>query len=109
VAHELAIRRGEDVRIPDLVFAAPEARFEKGILIDPPLLCIEILSPSQRPSELFAKCEAYHSWGVPYCWIVDPIKKLAWEYHSEAPLKLLAPDASLQAGEISVGLSELFA
>src|ERR1700733_14515485 len=65
--HELSVRHGQDVRIPDLVFVAAGARFENGILVEPPLLCVEVLSPSQRQSELFAKCEAYHSWGVPFC------------------------------------------
>ena len=73
VAHELSVRRGDEVRIPDVVFVAPNAKFQDGILVGPPLLCVEILSPSQRPSELFAKCEAYHAWGVPYCWIIDPV------------------------------------
>ena len=50
--HELSTRHGSDVRIPDLGFVPPGARFEKGILIDAPLLCVEVLSPSQRPSEL---------------------------------------------------------
>ena len=72
------------------------------------MLCVEILSPSQRPSELFAKCEAYHAWGVPYCWVIDPVKKLAWEYHSDSPVQLIPATGSLQAGEIAVGCNELF-
>ncbi len=109
VAHELSIRQGDDVRIPDLVFARPGAQFQNGILTDPPLLCVEILSPSQRPSELFAKCEAYHAWGVPHCWIIDPLKKLAWEYHQDSPVELIPITGSLRAGEITVGCNELFA
>jgi Uma2 family endonuclease len=105
---ELSIRHGDDVRVPDLVFVPPEARFEGGIMMDPPLLCVEILSPSQRPSELFAKCETYHAWGVPFCWVVDPIGKLAWEYHRDAPVRLLSEGDSLSAGEIQIGVSEVF-
>jgi Uma2 family endonuclease len=106
--HELSIRHGDDVRVPDLAFVPPGARFAGGILMDPPLLCVEILSPSQRLSELFAKCETYHAWGVPYCWVVDPIGKLAWEYHQNAPVRLLSVDDSLGAGEIQVGIGDLF-
>ena len=108
VLRELSVLKGDDVRIPDVVFAQTGVRFENGILVQPPLLCVEVLSPSQRPSELFAKCEAYHAWGVPYCWIVDPVKKLAWEYHRDAPVQLISEASSLQAGEIAVALSELF-
>ncbi len=106
--HELSIRHGDDVRVPDLVFAPPDARFEGGVMMDPPLLCVEILSPSQRPSALFAKCETYRAWGVQYCWVVDPVQKLAWEYHRDAPARLVAEDGSLSAGEIQIGISELF-
>ncbi len=105
---ELSIRHGDDIRVPDLVFVRPDARFEGGIMMDPPLLCVEILSPSQRPSVLFAKCETYHAWGVPYCWVVDPIGKLVWEYHQTAPVRLLSEDESLAAGEIQIGVGELF-
>jgi len=108
VAHELSVRKGDEIRIPDVVFASPEARFEKGILIDAPLLCVEILSPSQHPSFLFAKCEAYHEWGVPYCWVIDPVKKLAWEYHRDSPVQLIPASGSLGAGEIAVACNELF-
>ncbi len=109
VVRELSMLKGDDVRIPDVVFAPAGAQYLNGILLDPPLLCIEILSPSQRPSELFAKCEAYHAWGVPFCWIVDPVKKLAWVYHREAPVQLVPGDGSLQAGKITVSCNELFA
>jgi Uma2 family endonuclease len=108
VVHELSMRRGEDVRIPDLVFVSPEARFEEGILVDAAWLCVEILSPSQRQSELFAKCETYHSWGVPYCWVIDPVKKIAWDYHSGCPVRLLPDNGALQAGDITITLLELF-
>jgi Uma2 family endonuclease len=105
---ELSIRHGDDVRVPDLVFVPPDARLEGGIMMAPPLLCVEILSPSQRPSELFARCETYHTWGVANSWVVDPIGKLAWEYHRGAPVRLLSESDSLGAGERQIGLSELF-
>lgn len=106
---ELSFRFGEDVRVPDFVFVRTGARFERGILLDPPLLCVEILSLSQRPSELFAKCETYHSWGVPYCWVIDPIGRVAWEYHKDSPVRMLGPTEELRAGEIAVALDDLFA
>ena len=36
---------------------------------DPVLLCVEIVSPPDRIGKLFGKCEEYHKWGVPYCWV----------------------------------------
>jgi Uma2 family endonuclease len=103
---ELSCRNGDDVRVPDLVFYASDARFQDGLLLDPPLLAVEILSPSQRPSELFAKCEVYHSWGVPYCWVIDPLKKTAWEYSRDKTVE--SKDKTLTAGEITISLAALF-
>jgi Uma2 family endonuclease len=108
VVWELSFRRRDEVRIPDVVFLAPTARFEDGILVDAPLLCVEILTPSQRETELFAKCEVYHAWGVPHCWVLDPINKKSWEYHQAAPLSLLPSNGILRAGEITVAVSDLF-
>lgn len=108
VAWELSVRRGNEVRIPDVIFFAASARFEAGILLDAPLLCVEILSPSQRVSELFAKCEAYREWGVSHCWIIDPIGKKAWEYDRHSATCLLPHNGILQAGKLAVSLIDLF-
>jgi Uma2 family endonuclease len=108
VVWELSFRHGDEVRIPDVVFIATSARFEDGILVDAPILCVEILSPSQRLSELVAKCEVYHAWGISFCWVVDPIGKKTWEYNNGEPLSLLPEDGVLKAGDLAVGVNELF-
>jgi Uma2 family endonuclease len=108
VVRELSICRGEDVRIPDLVFALPGARFEDGFLVDPPYICLEVLSPSQSPKELFAKCDVYHQWGVPYCWVIDPIEKIAWEYHKGFAVRLLSNEDDLTARDIVIPVAEIF-
>ncbi len=48
------------------------------------LLCCEILSPEDRLGTMLATCEEYHAWGVPYCWVIDPVMRTAWEYHAGA-------------------------
>jgi Uma2 family endonuclease len=108
VVWELSFRHGDEVRIPDVVFLSSSAGFEDGILVDAPTLCVEILSPSQRLSELVAKCDVYHAWGVPYCWVVDPIGKKAWEYPNREPISLVPEGGVLKAGDLAVGGSELF-
>jgi Uma2 family endonuclease len=105
---ELSVLKGQDIRIPDIVFFDLDARIERGTLSDPPILCVEVLSPSQYPSELFAKCEAYHAWGVPYCWVVDPLKRCAWEYHKDEPVRLISDNGSLTAGQIGIEISRIF-
>jgi Uma2 family endonuclease len=78
---------------------------------EPVLLCCEILSPEDRlgallETSMLSKCEEYHAWGVPFCWVIDPVKRTAWEYHSTVePVRVTA---ALRAGELSVSLEELF-
>ena len=70
-------------------------------------LCCEILSPEDRLGTMLAKCEEYHSWGVPFCWVIDPVKRAAWEYHSGG--EPVHTTDSLRAGDIVVAVNELFA
>ena len=74
---------------------------------EPVLLCAEILSPEDRLSAVLAKCKRYHAWGVPYCWVIDPEKRIGLEYHANGEPNRVAD--TLRAGEIAASLSELFA
>jgi len=74
---------------------------------DPVLLCVEIISPPDRVGRLFGKCEEYHKWGVPYCWVIDPERKIAWEYFPDdsEPRKV---EKAITAGPIRMGFRDLF-
>jgi Uma2 family endonuclease len=74
---------------------------------DPVFLCVEIKSPEDRIGKLFSKCEEYHAWGVPHCWIIDPERKIAWEYTPDdsEPRKV---EMALHAGPIQLTLAEVF-
>ena len=89
--------------IPDVVAAA---FLESPYPTEPVLLCCEILSPDDRLGATFAKCEEYHTWGVPFCWVIDPVKKSAWEYHAASEPERVSE--ALHAGELCVNLDELF-
>ena len=102
---ELSVRHGDDVLIPDVcVLPAGTLRWYRGILDQAPLLCVEVISPSQRAGELFSKCETYHEWGVPYCWVVDPVARRAWNYHPGSPAPQEAAGALTGPAEISLAL-----
>lgn len=75
----------------------------------PLYLCIEILSPGERFSETVAKCEAYHAWGVLFCWIIDPEKSLAWEYAAADRPRQVPRGGQICAQDVSVSLADLFA
>src|SRR6266700_5280075 len=71
VQFEVSVIIGDDVLIPDvLVFASDHPVMHRGVLNQPPLLCVEVVSPSQTPAEMLAKCERYRDFGVPFCWVV---------------------------------------
>ena len=74
---------------------------------EPVLLCIEIVSPPDRVGKLFGKCEEYHKWGVPYCWVIDLERKIAWEYFP-ADVEPRRVGEKLTAGEIQMTLAEVF-
>jgi hypothetical protein len=44
--------------------------------------------------------------GVPFCWVIDPVKRTAWEYHAGA--EPVRTTETLRDGELSVKLEELF-
>jgi Uma2 family endonuclease len=74
---------------------------------DPVLLCVEIVSPPDRVGKLFGKCEEYHKWGVPYCWVIDPERKIAWEYFPQ-DLEPRRVEDAITAGPIRLGLADVF-
>ena len=74
---------------------------------NPIFLCIEIKSLEDRVGKLFSKCEEYHAWGVPYCWVIDPERKVTWEYRLDDPEPRKA-DRILAAGSIQIPLVDLF-
>jgi len=90
--------------VPDVAVAGED--FPGPYPTEPVLLCCDILSPEDRLGAMLGKCEEYHAWGVPYCWVIDPIKRTAWEYHiGSDPVR---GTGTLQAGPLSVNLEELF-
>jgi Uma2 family endonuclease len=106
---EMSLRMDETVLIPDFVFSQPgQEPDEYRVFNTPPQLCVEIISPSQSFGELYTKCLGYLRWGVPHCWIVDPVKRLAWQIgHDEVP-HAIPPGGGLEAADIRVTLSELW-
>ncbi len=103
-APELTVRLSPSrYLVPDVVAARV---LQSPYPVEPVTLCCEILSPEDRLGATLAKCEEYHAWGVPFCWIVDPVKRTAWEYHAGA--EPFRATAMLNAGEFAVSTEELF-
>lgn len=102
---ELTLRLSESkYLIPDVVVAED---FPGPYPAEPVRLCCEILSPEDRLGAMLSKCEEYHAWGVPFCWVIDPVKRAAWEYPAHGEPQRAS--GVLRAGEVAVSLAELFA
>jgi Uma2 family endonuclease len=98
--------------IPDLV-ADPKA-IESPFPTKPLALCIEILSPSDEPRNLFQKCAHYLDWGVETAWIIDPENRKAYlmTRSTPQPAQLFVSDSlTAESGpesKIVIPLRELF-
>jgi len=67
-----AVALADDTEVqPDLI-VAPREQFTRKELPGPPLLAIEVLSPSTRRIDLLLKRDRLQSAGLPSYWLVDP-------------------------------------
>lgn len=107
VGSELTVRLREDRYVAPDVAVQYLDRVQNPYPTKPIPLCIEIISPDDRFSEVMAKSQEYLEWGVPVVWIIDPEKCRAWELTRE--LGLHEAIESLTAGEIAIPLAPLFA
>lgn len=93
-------------RVPDIaVFAGPPPA--GPILQEPPFLCIEILSRSDRMGEMQERIDDYLDFGVRYVWLINPRNRRAFVYSSEGVQEV--KDGILQTAnpDIRVNLAEL--
>jgi Uma2 family endonuclease len=58
------------IRIPDVVLAPAGAPSE--MLVDPPVLVVEILSPDDSYSDTQDRAQDYLEMGVKAVWLIDP-------------------------------------
>jgi Uma2 family endonuclease len=105
---ELGLRLSPSrVLIPDIGVQA-KSRLQGPHASKPIFLCVEILSPDDRITKAFLKCEAYLSWGVPFTWIIDPDSQRAWTYSQGTHPVEVPPQGSLCADAVSIPLADLF-
>lgn len=85
-------------RVPDI--AVTTHRIRGRFLREPPFLCVEVLSPEDRPSRMQVKIEEYLKFGVANVWLIDPRKRRAWSYtregRREAPSVLSTDDPKIE-------------
>ena len=67
-----AVALADDTEIQPDLLVAPREQFTDRELPGPPLLAVEVLSPSTRRVDLLLKRDRFQAAGVPSYWLVDP-------------------------------------
>ncbi len=93
-------------RIPDVVVTRgkPSGR----VLTNPPLLCIEILSPEDTVSRVNARIKDYLEFGVPVVWLIDPVERRLWIYRANGMEEATGGSAKLDGTDVELPFSEIF-
>jgi Uma2 family endonuclease len=93
------------VRLPDVI--VDHARFWPETFVEPPLLLIEILSPSDTYREMRRRIQDYLAMGVKTVWVIDPETRKG-EVHGERT-EVDATRLTVAGTPIYVDLAEIFA
>jgi Uma2 family endonuclease len=93
-------------RVPDIsVLAGPPP--DSPILVEPPLLCIEILSPSDRMMEMQERIDDYLNFGVRYVWLLHSRTRRAFVYTLDTVREVKDGMLRTDDPDICVPLAEL--
>lgn len=93
-------------RIPDITVIAgnPPAG---PIITNPPFLCIEILSPSDRLTEMQTRIDDYLAFGVRYVWLINPRTRHSYIHTSAGIREVRDGVLTTENPDIRVVLGEL--
>lgn len=96
----------ENYRIPDVTVLSGSAPREQ-IVTQPPLAVFEILSPTDRMTDVLEKLADYQLMGIPAIWLIEPKKPTYYLYSSGQ----LTPTAifELPGTDFKVAMSEIAA
>ncbi len=92
-------------RVPDVLLMRSSDPFEE-IVRTPPLLCIEVLSPEDRMTEMQDKIDDYLQMGVEAIWVVDPVRRKAFAVERGALTP--ATELTVPGTPIRVAVQEVF-
>jgi Uma2 family endonuclease len=111
------LRRDPDtVRAADIAFVRrerlPAGDLPRGFFEGAPDLVVEILSPSDRYTDILRKVSEWLEAGAAMVWVVDPEHHGVMVFRSDGTLRLLGESDSLEGEEVLPGfrypVGELF-
>ena len=102
------LRRGPDVvRAPDAAFIAkariPEAGIPTTYWPFAPDLAVEVVSPSDRFSDVQTKIAEYFAAGTRLAWVVEPATRTVHVYRSADAMQSLGKDDELRGEDVIPG------
>ncbi|MCC6124412.1 MAG: Uma2 family endonuclease [Pirellulales bacterium] len=103
-------RNPDTVRAPDVGFIRADRLPTKklsGFFDGPPDLAVEILSPSDRASEVIAKVQEWLHAGCKAVWIVDPETETITVHESKNRIFELSKGDTLSGGDVLPGFGVL--
>ncbi len=93
-------------RVPDITVIAG-APPDGPVITKPPFLCIEILSPSDRLTEMQDRIDDYLAFGVRYVWLINPQTRQTYIYSSAGIREVRDGVLTTENPEMRVVLDEL--
>ncbi len=95
-------------RIPDVcVLNLPEP--DEQIFIQPPYICIEVLSPEDTVPRMQERFDDYLAMGVPNIWVLDPATRRGWRITREGHLEALDGMLRTSDGRVEMRIADLLA
>ena len=95
-------------RIPDVTVLRRSDPVDPIIQV-PPLICIEVLSPSDTIRRMQERIDDYLRMGVEHVWLIDPITRDAWIATADHSHTHVDSEFTVPGTPIRLGLAELFA
>jgi Uma2 family endonuclease len=74
-----------------------------GFFHGAPDIAVEVVSPSDRMSDVSAKVDEYILAGTPLVWIVEPRRRAVTIYRPDGSIRVLREDDELDGGEVLPG------
>jgi len=93
-------------RVPDI--CAYEREPDESVFTQPPVLCVEVLSPEDRMSRVMNVVHEYLAMGVATVWVLDPAEKKAYVAEPGLGLREVAGEVATRGRAIVLRLDEIF-
>jgi Uma2 family endonuclease len=105
---ELRVQTGTArYRVPDICIRRVPASREQ-IVVTPPLLCIEILSPEDRVSRTQQKVRDFLDMGVREVWVVNPAARSVMIFAGAGMVEHTAGEVTVPETPVTLPLADIF-